>query len=278
MKEFKIVNLPLSDFNPDFLNDSPQLQILTIENCSLTSINKNFVSSNLNITTISLKYNKIAVIEEGAFANLFKINKIFLDYNSLTSLPGINCLSLSAQYNLLESVHIHQTTQFFVLDCNFIKKLTCDETLSVRSFGASNNSLSSIPCVGKMTSAYQIYLDGNKLGKIKKTLFSNLTNVTSLSLTGNPKLKIGSKMLSSMKNLNKLKVDWLVNGYKTLKSDCPKLSMIFLTTKNWNCTKLTKIAEILNPQKIYLDFNNKTQDFANFKCQLKNSDVSKFTN
>ncbi|KAG5684580.1 hypothetical protein PVAND_013805 [Polypedilum vanderplanki] len=276
LQQLLLTDLPLSNFNSIVLSDLPALQSLEMRNCSLTIIDKNFFVANKNLSTIDLENNNIDTIENGAFDNLLNIQTLLLNFNQLTTVSTYNAKSFSAEYNLLKSFHIGSLSEGITVQNNFIFSFSCDKTLNVLSFDASNNSISKIPCVAKMVNAFTIDLSSNNIGKVRKTIFANLNKTLTLDIHNNPNMKIGSKILISMTNLRSLSVDFLVNGYKNLKEIHPKLETIYISTEQWTCAHLTKVANTLNDQKIYLDYNNKTLDFFNFKCQLDNFDVSHF--
>lgn len=273
--ELSFEDLQIQQFDSSVFDDLTSLQTLSMLNCSLTTIDKNFLANNLKVTDIMLSFNQLTTIEDGALTNLKNLNFLDVSYNSLSSLSTSFAKSVSANGNKLNSLHIGSTATRVNINDNMVSKITCDSALSIRFFYATSNYLSKIPCVGKMTNAVMIQIDSNRLAKINRNIFVNLKNVTDFSINDNPKLKIGSKMLASMKSLRDLSVDFLVNGYKNLRALFPKLAFISLTTKNWNCTYLTRVGSVLNGQKIYLEFNNAT-DKGNFKCNLNTWDVSYF--
>jgi len=276
LKQLTFEDLPIESLDSSIFLDLSSLQYFEMENCSLTTIDKDFLGSNINITNIKLYDNDIVTIDPDAFTTLINLNYLDVSYNLLTSLNTVYARTIIADNNKLKSIFIGSNAMSVNVEYNLITNLSCDNTLSIKSFYATGNRLSKIACLKRMTNATSIYLDSNRIGKINKSVFANLKNVTNLELYDNPKLKLGSKMIASMSNLRTLRVDKFINGYKNLSQMFPKLSLLYLTTKNWTCSYLTKVANILNAQKIYLYFNNGTLDKANFKCQLNTWDVSRF--
>lgn len=269
-------DIPFNSFDSSIFVDVPALQNLDMTNCSLDSIDKDFLSTNLNITDIKLYDNDIVTIEAGAFNTLVALNYLDVSYNMLTSLNTAYARTIIADNNKLKSIFIGTNALSLNIEFNLITNITCDGISNIKYLYATGNRIAKLAFLRAMPSAVAIYLDSNRIGKINKAVFANLKNVTSIELNDNPRMKLGSKMLAPMSKLGVIRVDKFINGYKNLSQIFPKLGTLYLTTKNWTCSQLTNVANILNAQKIYLNFNNGTLDKANFKCQLNTWDVSHF--
>lgn len=276
LQQLTFDDIPIESLDSSIFLDLSGLQYLEMKNCSLTTIDKDFLRNNMNITNIKLYDNDIVTIDPDAFTTLINLNYLDVSYNLLTSLNTVYARTIIADNNKLKSIFIGSNAMTVNVEYNLITNLTCDSNLSIRTFYATGNRLSKIACLRKMPDATAIYLDSNRIGKINKAVFANLKNVTNLELNDNPKLKLGSKMIASMSNLKTIRVDKFINGYKNLSQMFPKLRTLYLTTRNWTCSYLTNVANILNAQRIYLYFNNSTLDKENFKCQLNTWDVSYF--
>ncbi|XP_070507793.1 decorin-like [Chironomus tepperi] len=276
LQQLTLEDLQIETFDSSVLQDLPALQILEMKNCSLTSIDADFLSSNVNITDINLNDNDIVTIEAGAFSNLVALNNLDVSYNMLTSLNTAYARTIIADNNKMKSLFIGSNAVSINAEFNLINNVSCDATSSVKFLYLTGNRISRIGFLTKMKSAVLVYLDSNRIRKFNKAVFANLKNVNKIELNDNPGMKLGSKMLASMTNVGTIRVDKFINGYKNLTQMFPNLKMLYLTTRNWSCTQLKSVANVLNEQKIYLYFNNATLDKANFKCQLNTWEVSKF--
>ena len=117
-----------------------------------------------------------------------------------------------------------------------------------------------------MQSLKWLLLDNNKFTKLSRQSFMNFPELSDLNVSNNKIKKLSSQMFGQCKKMRILQVDNLL-GYKTLKQVFPKLSTLYLTTRNWNCAFLTKVVATTVNQSIYLAANNEYEQFKYFKCQ-----------
>jgi Leucine-rich repeat (LRR) protein len=269
--------LPLTTFPNNMLANLTALVEFTFEDCGLTTLPSDFFINNQNLTKLLLKNNKLESLPDDIFDPLERLSSVNLENNNLLKVVTGRAREFQAQKNQIQEIHISAFASYVNVDNNFIEKITCDEGLNVTMAYFSNNSLTNLNCLRNMASAFQMILDNNKFAKLTAKAFNNLQSIKTLSLNGNPELKATSKMFAPLTKLKELRVDRLVTGYKNLRQQYPDLSMLYLTTRSWNCSFLKQVANTLNSQRIYLRFINEYQDFVNFKCQLKMWEVSKFT-
>jgi Leucine-rich repeat (LRR) protein len=276
LKELVMSNLNLLTYPNNMLANMTALEKITMENCSLKTLPEGFFRNNWNLTKIDFNTNQLESIPDGTFDHLENLDELQLDSNNLLTLSTSKAQKLFAQNNQLQQLHISSKTQTIMVQNNFITKVTCDNDSSVLLAYFSNNSLSNFDCFRDMTKSLNVILDNNKLSKLSAKAFNSLSVLRTLTINGNPSLKATAKMFAPMTTLRNLWVDRLTTGYKNLRQQYPELSMIYLTTRSWNCSYLKQVANVLNTQRIYLRFINEYTDFVNFKCQLKMWDVSKF--
>lgn len=272
----ELTDMLLSTFDSAVLADLEALEKIKINNCSLTYISSDFFANNPKLTDIDISGNNIATIESEAFDMLKGLQNLNVAYNMITSLYTSFAQTVVANHNELKSLSIGSSTVSLNVMNNKLTHITCEDNLKMKLFYASKNRLSKIMCVRKMTSVLVLNLDSNRLVRLNKNIFSGLVNITNFDISFNPRLKLGTAMISNMKNLKQIKVDRLASGYKSLRTNLPKLYAIYLTTRNWDCSRVTRVANVLNTQQIYMFFNNFTMDRSNFKCHLNSYEVSFF--
>lgn len=95
-----------------------------------------------------------------------------------------------------------------------------------------------------------------------------------MDLSYNPLPKANAQLFSACNLLNTLYIDKLLN-YKVIHNFFPIMSRLSLTTMTWNCTYMLNVTDILNRQKMYIDFNGK-KDFDRFECYMPASRVNQF--
>jgi Leucine-rich repeat (LRR) protein len=275
VKKLELSDLPLSSYPANLLANMTSLQEIIISNCSLTNLPKFFFRNNLNLTTVTLTYNAITTIFDGTFDHLEELDRLDLSNNSIDSVSTSSALQFNANFNQIQNLHISSRTTYISAVYNNIKNLTCDDALAVRILSLQKNEVNNFACIRKMSEAFMIMMGSNKISTLNQKLFNHLQNISTFGIQDNP-IKTIAKMFTPMKKLKNLYVDRLTTGYKNLRLLYPDLSMLYLTTKSWNCSHLKLVANTLNTQKIYLRFLDEG-DFPNFKCQLKIWEVSKFT-
>lgn len=276
VKELALTDLPLAMYPSNMLANMTALEQLKMENCSLKTLPEDFFRNNQNLTKINFDKNQLESIPERMLDNLDNLAEIHLDSNNLLTLSTSKAQQVYAQNNQIQQLHISSTTKVVYMQNNFISKVTCNESSNVTLAYFSNNSLLNFECFRDMKNALHIYADNNKISKLNAKAFNNLQAIKVLYINGNPNLKATSKMFTPLTSLREIAVDRLTTGYKNIRQQHPELSMLYLTTRSWNCSYLKQVANTLNTQRIYLRFINQYEDFVNFKCQLKMWDVSKF--
>lgn len=273
LKYLTLEDLSLKYFNPAIFKDVPLLETLKMENVGLMAVTKDFFTANKKLSSISFRRNSITYIEKGTFEKVSSLDYLDIGNNQIVSFSSENIPRVSITSNLLKNLHIGNKTISLNADNNFISNITCDENLSMELLSISNNSLSRLICIGKMTDLEVLELNDNKIGKLNRNIFTNLSNVTKFLINGNPNMKLRSGMLSSFKKVYKMKIDNFVNGYKSLNTTFPKLISLSLIAKNWNCDRVKKVAFVLNSQKILFDFKELVAH--DFVCNLTTFQVNK---
>lgn len=277
LKILSMSELPLVTYQNNMLANMTALEDIKMENCSLKALPLDFFRNNRNLTRVSLKYNQLESIPDGMFDYVDNLQELRLDSNNILTVSTSNAREFSAMENQLQQLHITSLTKFVNVQNNFISKVTCDSDSSVTLAYFGNNSLSNFDCIRDMKISIQIFLDNNKFSKLSSKAFNNLKMMKTIKINGNPNLKASAIMFSPSTALKELWVDKLTTGYKNLRQQYPDLSMLYLTTRSWNCSFLKQVANTLNTQQIYLRFIDEYNDFVNFKCQLKMWEISKFS-
>ncbi|CAO1433315.1 unnamed protein product [Diamesa serratosioi] len=244
----------------------PKLTILYANNNSLTTINENIFQYNVNLEQIDLSNNEFTELPSSLFDNIKELKTLSLAFNKLHTVSTYRAGEVHLYENLLKSIHITEYTTQVLSYSNFIEKITCDSNLSVTYMHLSNNSLTNMNCIARMDKLTMLFLDQNKFTKLSRQSFIKLQMLIELKLSDNKIMKLSPQMFSPCKKLGFLQVDHFL-GYKGLKKVLPKLSSLFLTTRNWNCAFLTKVAGITKNQSIYLSSNHEFSQFKYFKCQ-----------
>lgn len=278
LKSLSLTYLSLTMYPSNMLMNQTALEMLDMESCGLTTLPPDFFKNNLNLTRIDLKYNKIESLPDELFDPLEFLEFVTLNGNNLVRLSTGKSREIDVQNNQLQELHITAFTKFIIADNNFISKITCNEASTITYASFSNNSLSNFICIRNMVQIKLLQLDDNKLVGLSSKAFNKLQSLVNLKLNGNPTLKTTIKMFRSLSMLRTLWVDRFSSGYKNIRQQHPELSMLYLTTRSWNCSFLKQVANTLNSQKIYLRYIKEYEDFENFQCKLSSWDVSKFSN
>lgn len=273
LKNLNLESLPLLTFPENMLVNMTALEEIKLENCSIKSLPEDFFHNNLKLTKIFLNQNQLDSLPDEIFNDLKNLKFLNVEFNNLMTLPVSKSQEIHARNNKLQQFHIPNSAVVVDVQNNLITKVTCEENLNVEIVFFNNNSLSTFDCFSDMTNALQIFLNDNKFSNLNAEFFKNLQKVSVFKINNNTDLKVSEEVFSPLKNVRELWVDALT-GYENLKQN-PKLSMLFLTTKSWNCSYLKQVADTLSTQKIYLRFIDEYEDFINFKCQLKMWDISK---
>ncbi|CAO1433324.1 unnamed protein product [Diamesa serratosioi] len=244
----------------------PKLTILYANNNSLTTINENIFQYNVNLQQINLNNNEFTELPANLFDNIKELKTLRLAFNKLHTVSTYRAGEVHLYENLLKSIHITEFTTQVISYSNFIEKITCVSNLSVTSIHLSNNSLTNMNCIARMDKLTTLLLDQNKFTKLSRQSFIKLQMLIELKIADNKITKLSPQMFSPCKKLGFLDVDNFL-GYKRLKQVLPKLGVLGLTTRNWNCAFLTKVVAITKNQSIYLSSNNEYTQFKYFKCQ-----------
>lgn len=182
------------------------LQILRLDNNLLTDLFKETFGDLSELHTLNLRNNRISVIFNDTFQNLTNLTVLDLGGNKITHFQpsGLNGLErLSKLYldgNNLKSI---DSSQYHV----FQYTLT---TLDLRQNQIDFNKDINISPFMNLTSLNDLKLDGQRpygLNILPQTLFRGLSNLSSLYLTNNKIAYLARDVFSDLKNLTFLTLD-----------------------------------------------------------------------
>ena len=141
-------------------------------------------------------------------------------------------------------------------------------------FQARNNLLKNMNCIKRLSNLTELDLSNNKFTQISKNTFANLQSLTDLNFSFNKFKKLGPQMFATAKSLMVLKVDKF-GGYKLVRKMSASLRELSLTTRFWDCTFVSTVAELLNKQRIMMKFNE-NKNVGNFTCPKSYREINKF--
>lgn len=253
LKELVIHGCPLSSTDLSILASLPELQILTLSECSLSNISP--LAGAKGLAALDLSGN--AINDLSPIAYLEELTVLNLSSNAVTNLSALSALEnlvvLDVSYNSLVSLE---------------PLATCP---ALSSLSASNNQLTEIPLFNDPSVLTMLHLQENAIADV--TVLENYTSLQKLDLSYN---KISSiTALAGLNKLNYLDVSHnSISKFPTWTADC-QLIILKATHNKISSVKPLAVLEHLN--SAYLD-NNKITTIGAMKDCRRLVDVSVYGN
>lgn len=244
LKSLTIRGCPLSATDLSVIGALPNLEELTLQDCSLSNISG--LSGASRLATLDLSKN--AIRDLGGLSFMENLTTLNLSNNALTNLSALSALEklsvLDVSYNSLTS----------------IAPLTTCKSLGVLI--ATNNQLNEIPAFNDTSVLTTLNLSNNDLTKVDN--LSKYTSLSNLDLSHNQITDV-----SALAGLNKLaSVDFSHNQIATLPSwskDCLLVELNGSYNKIASVTPLRGLACLNN---VYLDYNKITNINPLADCRM----------
>lgn len=269
----KLNTLALSNNSIEFLHPAvfetlPALKILTIPTNKLKTLSSSLFSKNPGVFFVEFSFNQLTEIPSDLFSASKSLNSIYFNNNFLTSAPTYGASYVDLSFNSLKTVQINSGVQTLHIHDNFIETIECSgaNLTTIKRVYAANNSLTNFKCIRDMTNLTDLDVTLNKFARPTQVAFKNLKMMQTLTIFNQTKfLKTTAKSFSPLTTLMVLRVDRLAD-YRNLRQLFPKIYQVGLSTKNWNCSYQTRIAKVLNQQKILMNYNTLSERAV---CNIK---------
>jgi len=242
LQEVVIHGCPLSATDLSILASLPELQILTLSECSLSNITP--LSGAKRLTALDLSGN--AINDLSPIAYLEELTILNLSSNAVTNLSALSALEnlvvLDVSYNSL-------TTLESLITCPKLTSLT-----------ASNNQLTEFPLFNNPTALTMLYLQENAIADVK--VLENYTSLQQLDLSYN---KVSD--IASLANLNKLTyLDVSHNTIKKFPAWTAECRLVILKATHNKISSVKPLAVLAYLNSAYLDNNRITTISAMSTC------------
>lgn len=245
----------LTSLNPAILNTLPSLLSFNVDNNLLTSIDPMQFSRNKNLRAVSFNENQLTTLPLDLFQFQTRIESFNANKNFLTSGYTFGSKFVDLTMNRLRNVTLITGEETVHISNNFVRRIICpSSTPTVTRLYAFNNSLSNFMCIRDMVNLTDLHVYNNRLPNPIQSVFLKLTNLRSLFMYDMSRYaKLRVRALAPLKSLFNLRVDQLAI-YRNLKATIPKISILALNTRTWNCTYMNRISNLLKQQKITMSF------------------------
>lgn len=253
LKEVAIHGCPLSGTDLSILASLPELQILTLSECSLSNITP--LSGAKKLVALDLKGNAIGDISTLAY--LEELTVLNLSSNALTNLSALSALEnlavLDVSYNSLVSLAP-------LASCPKLSSLT-----------ANNNQLKEIPLFEDPTVLTILHLQENSIADVQ--VLENYTSLQNLDLSYNKITAITA--LAGLNKLSFLNVSHnSISKLPTWTADC---QLVILKATHNKISSVKPLAVLGQLNSAYLDNNRITTIGSLKECHLL-VDVSVYGN
>jgi Leucine-rich repeat (LRR) protein len=246
----------------------PNLNILSLELNQIKKLSAKLFLQNPALLTVSLTNNQLSELPSELFsANLF-VKYLSFDKNQLTSAQTYGSAFIDFSFNKLNKLELNSGTEIVKFENNVLEALDCSDVnlTSYKRVFAENNSLTNFNCIRDMENLTELDLTRNKFPRPTQDVFTKLTQLKTLSMFNQTKfLKIAAKTFSPLKLIENLRIDRLAD-YRNLRQLFPKISIISLTTRTWNCSYTQQVTKALSRQKIRMSYNN---NYDRYICNIK---------
>ncbi len=255
LRELYIHDVPLYDFR--FLEKSPNLSVLSLENCGVN--NGNFPAESLtNLSFLSLAgnpdFSELARIPTGQLQNLDISN---------TSVFDISCLADATELRQILCANTHVDNVDPLADLAYLKIMDFSNcpisqvsspfaALSMKTINFTNCGLEALDGFQNFTVLEHVSLGGNHLTRIDWLEKSSATLI-SLDLSGNPLGRDSLGFLKNAQNLQILNVSGLALDDLSLVKDLRQLMK--LRASGCQLRDISHLSGLPNLQELYLDRN-----------------------
>lgn len=176
IKVFDLSNNNLTSLSKTDFEKFVNIEKLSLEGNSITNIEKGSFSSLHRLRMLNISTNKLESIEDGVFCNLTSLTTLILNNNYISN------LSLDVFHNVpnLQRLDLSLNRIYSFSSCSLILP-------SLRYLNLDNNSLATIPShIFNCTPHLQtLRLNLNRIRHLQKYSFSNVPNISSVSLDNN---------------------------------------------------------------------------------------------
>ena len=242
LKELTIRDCVVSAADLKIIAGLPNLQKLTLDNCSLINISN--LAAAQNLTFLDLSNNTIADLS--ALSGMTKLEALNLNHNAVNDLTALAALTslreLDVSYNALSSIApLAACTELWALDI-------------------SNNAITTLDGIESLTKLSVLKADHNKLSGIGQ-LAAN-TEMTKLDLSHNSLTDISA--LARLHKLETLLFDY--NQVKTLPQWDKTCALVTIQGSHNKLTSVTTLGGLINLNNVILTYNSLTTVDALANC------------
>ena len=233
------------------------LNLLSIDMNKLKSLNSDLFKFNPSLYQVSFSSNLLRELPENLFSSQLDIDSIYFDQNLLSSSRTFGVSFVDLSDNRLERLVIDSGTKILHIKNNFIPSADCpgNNLTSYERVFASNNSLVNLKCFREMENLYDLDVSDNNLQRPSHEVFSKLSKMRDIRIFNQKFSKIPAKVFTSMKDVQYFRIDRFTD-YRNLRQLFPKITMVSLTTKTWNCSYTTQVSKVLARQRIRMNYND----------------------
>ena len=244
LKSLTIRGCPLSATDLSVIGALPNLENLTLQDCSLSNISGLSGASRL----VTLDLSKNAIRDLGGLSFMANLTTLNLSNNALTNLSALSALEnisiLDVSYNSLTS----------------LAPLTTCKSLSV--LVATNNQISEVPAFNDTAVLKTLDLSNNDL-----TTVDNLSKYTSLSMLYLSYNQITD--VSALAGLNQLTaVDFSHNKITALPGWSKSCQLVELNGSYNEITSVAPLRGLASLNNVYLDYNDITNINPLADCRM----------
>lgn len=268
LNSLSLSNNSIEILHPALFETLPALGILTMSLNKIKSLSSSLFLKNPELFFVEFSNNQITEIPPDLFSVNKLLSSLYFGNNLLVNAQTFGAKYTDLSSNSLRKVQINSGVQTLHLYNNFIDTIECPgvDLTSFKRVYLQNNSLTNFNCIRDMTNLTDLDVTRNKFIRPTQDVFTNMKMLNVLVMFNQTKfLKTTAKSFTPLKSLSSLKVDRLVD-YRNLRQLYPNIYQVGVTTKNWNCSYQTRIAKVLNQQKITMNYNNYLERSA---CNIK---------
>lgn len=262
LNSLMISGCPLSAENLAIIGKLPNLQNLTLRDCSLSNISG--LSNASGLVSVDLSNNAINDLSPLSFLN--EITTLNLSHNALTNISPLSALEnltgLDVSYNSLTSL---------------VPLAACPKLTALT---ATNNQIAEIPVFDNPQVLQSLFLANNNLTSLDT--LTNYTALVSLNLAHNEITNVSP--LAELAQL--VYVDISYNNITTLPSWSKSCALVEINAAHNKITSVSPLKGLMKLNKVNLDYNKITSVNSLAECRMlvevsiygnKVWDVSKLT-
>jgi Leucine-rich repeat (LRR) protein len=265
----------VASLSPGIFDDLIRITEIDISSQKLKDLPIGLFNKNSKLNVISIAGNLLKTILPETFNGPSNLLGLSLSYNQLIRVPPLKAATIYLNDNQLEKVHITENTLIIDLAKNNLNKITCAKNMSgIQRIDISNNKMKGIKCISRMSGLKNLDISDNLFSGFSKARFQKFTKLWYLDVQGNNLKNPRPRIFSDSNSLLSIKIDKMQN-YATLRKFFPKLYDIWLSTANWTCNEIERVASVLRPQKITINFNYVNLSSTGLKCRIPYSEFNK---